>query len=135
MNSSSNGKKDHELIEDLDPPDTWEEEGEEDEDDKDDEGEEDGELEAEFRKTYNEVGPHIEALLKDAMSLLDAAVELSEKHGIPFEANISPLSQSYTPTSYEKKFAGLSQDFVVDLTDAYPGGEYGGDGWEHSAVC
>lgn len=92
-------------------------------------------LEDEFLKIVNEHKDEIQAKLKEASAALSAAVDLAEKYGVPFYSNISFLSQSYTPTSYYEKFPELERDVVGDLIDVYPGGEWGGDGWEHSAVC
>lgn len=98
------------------------------------EGEED-ELEAEFQKLCDEHMEEIDAQLQIASDAIAKAEELSEKYGLPFSAGVSPLSQSYTPTSYYEKYRNLSTGFVSDLTGAYPGGEYDNEGWEHSAVC
>jgi hypothetical protein len=98
------------------------------------EGEED-ELESEFQKLCDEHMEEIDAQLQIASDAIAKAEELSEKYGLPFSSSVTPLSQSYTPTSYYEKFRGLSTGFVSDLTGAYPGGEYDNEGWEHSAVC
>ena len=92
-------------------------------------------LEEEFTNLVSEHKAEIEAKLKEASAALDEAVKLSEQYGIPFHSRISFLSQGYTPDSFDKKFGELDSDIVSELTDVYPGGEYGGTGWEHSAVC
>lgn len=98
------------------------------------EGTED-ELEAEFKKTCDAHMQEIEEQLELADQALAKAVELSEKYGLPFYADASPLAQSYFPMSFEKKFSGLDEEFVSELTDACT--EYYGEGagWEHSDVC
>lgn len=92
-------------------------------------------LEEEFTGLVKEHKSEIEDKIKEARQALSEAVKLSEKYGIPFHSGISFLSQGYTPSSFEDKFGELDTDVVSDLTDVYPGGEYGGTGWEHSAVC
>lgn len=92
-------------------------------------------LEDEFTELVTKHKQEIEAMLREASDALDEAVQLSEEYGIPFNSQISFLSQGYTPTSFKDKFDKLDHEMVCDLTGCYPGGEYGGDGWEHSAVC
>lgn len=92
-------------------------------------------IEKEFEDLVNAHKAEIQAKVTEASKVLDEAVALSEKYGIPFYAQVSFLSQSYTPDSYYEKFGDLDKDTVNDLTDCYPGGEWGGSGWEHSAVC
>ena len=91
-------------------------------------------LEKEFEKVANDVGAQIQAKLSQASVLIAEAQDLAEKHGIPFYAEVSPLSQSYWASSFEEKWPGLDMRFVSDVTEAYS--EYPGEGgWEHSAVC
>lgn len=92
-------------------------------------------LEDEFAALVTAHKEEITEKLREASMALNEAVQLSEKYGIPFMSHISFLSQGYTPRSFEAKFGELEEDVVCHLTDCYPGGEYGGDGWEHSAVC
>lgn len=106
----------------------------------------DSELERNFRLESNGVMAKINEHLTAARNALTMAQELSEKHGIPFSAGISPLSQSYFPKSFEDMWAGKFRDSeddnVVDemyetvsnITGAHKG-EYVDSGWEHSAVC
>jgi len=94
---------------------------------------EDSALEREFRKAIPSAISRIDEKLALASKYLDEATAISEETGIPFSASISYLGQSYTPASLEKKFPELERDFVNDLTGTY--NEYGGAGWEHSAVC
>lgn len=98
------------------------------------EGTED-ELEAEFKKTCDAHMQEIEDQLELADQALAKAVELSEKYGLPFYAGASPLAQSYFPMSFEKKFSGLDEEFVSELTNAYTQYYGEGAGWEHSDVC
>lgn len=98
------------------------------------EGQED-ELEVEFKKVAEAHMDEIEDQLEIAAKAIVRAQEISEEHGLPFYAGVSPLSQTYTPGSFYSNFSELSRDFVYNLTEAFPGGEYGQEGWEHSAVC
>lgn len=99
--------------------------------DMDDLDQEDSQLEREFRNTANEALPLIREKVKAASKLLDEAVELSEKYGIPFSSEISFLGQPYKPGSFEGKFSEIDSDFVDSVTGAYC--EY--EGWQHSDVC
>lgn len=92
----------------------------------------DSDLEREFRNAAAPVIELIDAKLDVAHKALREAVALSEEHGIPFYAHVSPLSQGYTPTSFEKKYDGVDSDIVDEVTGT-TNNEYGG--WTHSAVC
>jgi len=97
------------------------------------EGEED-ELEAEFKKVVDDHMQEIEDQLKIASDAISKAEELSEKYGLPFRAYVSPLSQSYFPTTFSDKFGELDSDFVSEIAGAWS--EYPSEGgWEHSQVC
>lgn len=98
------------------------------------EGEED-ELEAEFKKVAEAHMDEIEDQLEIAAKAIAKAQEISEEHGLPFYASVSPLSQTFTPGSFYANYSELSRDFVYNLTEAFPGGEYEQEGWEHSQVC
>lgn len=95
---------------------------------------EDLEVEREFRKTTHRVGAQIQAKLAIAAKALDEAEELSEEFGIPFSSGISPLSQSYYPTTTSELYKGLSSEFIDEIADVYHA-DYGEEGWQHSAVC
>lgn len=92
---------------------------------------EDTPLEREFRLAADSVLAEIRIKLAQSAKLLSEAVKLSEEHGIPFNAEVSFLGQSYTPNSFEEKYDGISSDLVYEITEA--SGEYAG--WEHSDVC
>jgi nucleosome binding factor SPN SPT16 subunit len=94
------------------------------------------ELEAEFKSLVDSVGAQIDEHVKAASIELRKAIELSEKHGVPFRPNISFLSNTYMPVSFSNsKFAKLDNDVICEIADVW--GEYifEGGGWEHSAVC
>lgn len=103
-----------------------------------DEKQNDPALEKEFLEAHEKATKLIDEQLDFAAKAINKAERISEKYGIPFSASVSPLGQSYTPESFEKKFGGLDLEELAenlktdDLYDVYPG-EY--PGWEHSAVC
>jgi hypothetical protein len=66
-----------------------------------------------------------------ASKYLQEAVDISEETGVPFDTNISFLSQSYRPGSTDERFPEVDYAFVKEVTECY--NEY--EGWEHSAVC
>lgn len=97
-------------------------------------------LESEFEKLVEKAHAKIEEEIAEARKHLNKAVALSEKYGVPFRANISPLSNSYVPDSFStSKFAELDLDTVCDISGVW--GEWisellsGSGGWLHSAVC
>jgi hypothetical protein len=94
----------------------------------------DSELEREFRDSAAAVLDKINDKLDEARTALSEAIKLSENHGVPFSAGISPLAQSYFPASFSEKFPGVDTEIVSNITGAYSEyPEYGG--WQHSAVC
>ncbi len=103
--------------------------------DMDDLDPEDNDLEREFRTASSDILSDIQRKVKAASKLLQDAVDLSEKHGIPFSSEISFLGQSYFPTTFSDKYGELEADFVDAITGATTA-YYGEDaGWEHSDVC
>jgi len=73
------------------------------------------ELEVEFKKVFEKHSQEIEDQLETAAKAITKAEKLSEKYGLPFHAQVSPLSQPYWPASFSTKFDG--------------------EGWRHSAFC
>lgn len=96
--------------------------------------EEDSEHERQFRMVALVAKEKIEAKLAEASKALDEAEEIAEEYGVPFHSGISPLSQSYFPTTTSEKFPDVDSDFINEISDAYHS-DYGGEGWQHSAVC
>ena len=103
------------------------------------------ELEQKFKAALDEGGKKIEEQLSIAMKAIDKAEQISEEYGIPFDACCSPLGQQYFPYSYDKKWGKFDiendssedEDEEIGLLakfDLYRN-DYGGSGWEHSAVC
>ena len=95
---------------------------------------EDSALEREFRIKCREVDALIQEKLAIADKAIDEAIAIAEEHGIPFNASVSQLSQSYRTRSFPSKWKGVSEAFADEITDSYSdgGGYYG---WVHSAVC
>lgn len=92
---------------------------------------EDSAIEREFRLTMIDAQARIDTELEKAWQCIQAAVKISEDTGIPFHAQVSPLSQSYFPNSRSQKFPNLDREVCSELARAY--GEY--EGWQHSSVC
>lgn len=89
--------------------------------------------EREFRKISDIISDKIYEKVKAAQKLLDEAVEISEKSGVPFNSGISFIGQSYIPKSLSVKFPDIDKEFINEVTETWGDFEYGG--WEHSAVC
>jgi hypothetical protein len=92
-------------------------------------------LEADFKQLMDTVGEEIFQRVRLAEENLRAAVELSDKHGIPFFSNVSELGQAYVPNSFSNKWKKLSKELVRDLTEVFPDDLKNGDGWSHSQIC
>ena len=100
--------------------------------------EEQSELAKEFKALCEDVQKKITAKLAEASKALNEATAIAEKYGVPFEAGISPLNNSYVPGSLsESKFKALDVEEVCEISGVYIedmfGSSYGG--WVHSAVC
>ncbi len=96
---------------------------------------EENKLELEFKKVAEETTVLIKEQMKLAAEALAKAEKLSEESGIPFYANVSPLGQSYFPSSFKNKWEYVNEDELYRLTKTYPSEYSNGEGWEHSAVC
>jgi hypothetical protein len=92
----------------------------------------DPELIKEFKKACEKALPKIEAQIAIARKAIAKAEKISEKYGVPFSSDITPLSMSYTPASLDEEIRNLDSDVLYDLIGDYIN-EY--EGWEHSAVC
>ncbi len=106
-------------------------------------------LETEFRAAYEEATALMKARERQAVALLNEIVAISEKTGVPFDAEISPLSQVYRPGSFEDKWGKTEiesrsvkskySDNYYDITifdivsNEASSGEH--EGWQHSSVC
>lgn len=96
---------------------------------------EDTELERQFRTQAALITKQINEKLSLASKYLDEAEAIAEEHGIPFTSGVSPLGQSYLTKSFPEKWAGVSQEVMREVTEAYS--EYIDSyyGWVHSAIC
>lgn len=95
------------------------------------------ELEKEFNSLVNTVGQTIQDKLNIAEKALAEACELANKHGIPFEASVSQIGQTYVPSSFSGKFGSLDLEKIEELTKV-SSWDLEGDyhrGWHHSQVC
>ena len=101
---------------------------------------------ADLVKKVESTSERMNALLEQAADLIAQAERISDETGVPLEAIVSPLAQTYWPEGGHEKWtkkleeAGLAPEDegevdallqelgVIDYDYAYPG-------WEHSAVC
>ncbi len=96
-------------------------------------------LEKEFLELKDRVHVMITEKVSAAAKLLEEAEQISEKHGMPFHSSVSFIRNTFTPTSFEKKFGKLANkndedfNFLHEVADMYI--ENGITGWEHSAIC
>jgi hypothetical protein len=95
---------------------------------------EDTEVERDFRKACAKAKKQIEKKLVAAAKALDEAEAIANKYGIPFHSGVSPLSQSYYPSSTGELYPDLDSEFIDSLSGAYHS-EYGEEGWQHSSIC
>jgi len=94
----------------------------------------DKQLESEFLALCSTIGEQIKAKVAQAEKNLAEAVELADKHGIPFDSGVSILGQVYVPPLYHQRFKSLDQETITGLLGLY---QYDLDhkGWERSAIC
>lgn len=91
-------------------------------------------LEEKFKKAYAKASEKIDEQIEIAQKAISKAEEISEKYGIPFHSQITPLSMTYRPESFSDKWGELV-DSLDELTDGEMYGVPDYEGWEHSAVC
>lgn len=87
-------------------------------------------LEKRFEQAKKTAKIEIEKQIAIAMAALNEAQKISEKHGTPFYARVSPLSQWYRPSSFDDKWHDLlnnKDDWDLEIPEF--------EGWQHSAVC
>ncbi len=103
-------------------------------------------LETKFLEAKEKCLAEIKVKTKIAEKALKEVCKISEKYGIPFLSNISPISQEYKPASFNKKWGKLFNDMEerdeengIDhwdhLKDLVDGGIPEFTGWQHSSVC
>jgi len=96
-------------------------------------------LEQEFADACASVSKEIQTHLTQAGIALQKAIDIAEKHGVPFNSNISFLNNSYVPESFSSsKFASMDDGEIAEIAGIYS--DYLSDilfsgGWLHSAVC
>ncbi len=76
--------------------------------------------------------------LNQIETLMNEVEQISERIGIPFSASVSPLSNTYVPTSMYAMYGKLGEGLndLLDDVGVYVDSEsYKYGGWEHSAVC
>lgn len=89
------------------------------------------ELDKKFLETQERVLAEIQEKLAEAGAKLAEAADISEEHGIPFTAHISPLgSQRYRPASFDQLWGELSAE-----TRPPPEDMADWSGWERSDIC
>lgn len=88
-----------------------------------------------FRQSFDEHHPEIQAKLAAAGKLIAEAEEIAEKHGLPFRPKAALLGfrMSYIPDSMEKKWPGLESDDWTEIANAWGGYDY--SGWQASQTC
>lgn len=91
------------------------------------------ELELEFIIAAKKANELIRKKIEEASKKLQEAIQISEQYGIPFDSEVSPLSNTYTPRSFEDKYGSINKE-IMYLNDFASGSSYS-SGWEHSAVC
>ena len=93
-------------------------------------------LEKEFETLYKTFGKEIAAKIQQAEKLMNEAIEIADKYGIPFEVDsFSNQRGWYVPETYADRFEKLDKDFVMELTDisSYRLGR--ANGWSYSSIC
>jgi hypothetical protein len=95
----------------------------------------DNDLEKEFKDLNDTIGKEIDNKINEASKLLREAVELANKHGLPFYAYVSELGQPYVPESFEEKWSDLNKEDVEELTGVSSYDLESAYGWKHSDVC
>jgi hypothetical protein len=94
----------------------------------------DSEIEREFRKMATQILDEIQEKVSVAAAYLHEAVELSEKHGVPFYSSLSQISQSYIPTTFSTQHGDIDPEIVEAITSTSIGYDHD-RGWAHSAIC
>ena len=93
-------------------------------------------LEKEFNSLFNSFGKEIEAKVKQAEKLMNEAIEIADRYGIPFSADIfASMRGWYVPETYGDRFGQLDKDLVMDLTDVSSYRLGRAIGWQYSNIC
>lgn len=94
----------------------------------------DSPIERKFRLAVTQANAEMNKHLEDASEALRKAVEVAEKYGVPFDSNISPIGNTYSPESVRSLHPKVSTDFIDSLTGTYDEENYEYGGWKHSAA-
>ncbi len=92
-------------------------------------------LENEFLALCSTIGEQIKLKVALAEKNLAEAVELADKHGIPFDSGVSEISQSYVPPLFGERFGTLDKETVASLLNMSQWDLDHNNGWERSAIC
>lgn len=88
-------------------------------------------LEKQFREAVKEVTKEINKHIVNSRVELNKAVELAEKHGVPFRSSMVDMdrSRAYVPRSFSSKWEDLDDEFLYDELD----GDFSSydSGWEY----
>jgi len=95
---------------------------------------EDTEIEREYRKVAYKAMKKINNHLIKATKAISDAKNIADKYGVAFQTSISPISQSYYPSTISDMYPDLDPDFINDVNGTYHSDD-NREGWEHSAVC
>lgn len=84
----------------------------------------------EYNKHYKDINEKLEEIAK----LMGEVEKICDKTGLPVSTDFSPISNTYTPKSFHRKFGKLDSDLIYEICNACP---YSNDsyGWQYSAVC
>jgi hypothetical protein len=94
----------------------------------------DNQLEKEFKVLAESIGKEIDDKVAEAAKLLNEAVSLSDRFGIPFRSPISQIDQAYVPTSFKVRFNTLDKEMVCKMLEMYKDELNYARGWRHSQV-
>ncbi len=89
--------------------------------------------EQEFQELIKDVSERIKANLKKASDYLEEAILISDKYGIPFDAEISSICQRYTPHSINH-LTDEQKEIIKTVYSLYEINDYL-CGWEQSRIC
>ncbi len=104
-------------------------------------------IEEEFKVVYADALARLRAKDRELNKTLAELEAICEETGIPYYASVSPLGQTYQPTSFHDKWGKLNDETVdvvysglsykaslwEKITDGESQGEF--EGWQHSSVC
>lgn len=93
-------------------------------------------LEKEFNTLFNSFGQEIEDKVQQAEKLMNEAIEIADRYGIPFSANMfSSMRGWYVPETFADRFSALDKEMVMELTDISTYRLGRANGWQYSNIC